>query len=170
MQYDWSEELQGYILGSFYTGYVLMHIPGGLLAQRFGGKWVLIGAQLPTALFTLLTPWVVTAGGAPGLMVLRALMGAFQGGLFPAMATVISSWVPKNERGFLTSLVLTGLPVSLFASTLILCVRRGFDLQLSFSFLVSWVRWPVVFSPAFWCITITIGTQYSTILDRLDWF
>lgn len=29
--YDWSQELQGVILSSFYWGYAITHLPGGLL-------------------------------------------------------------------------------------------------------------------------------------------
>lgn len=38
-KYDWSQTEQGWILSSFYIGYVITHIPGGLVAEKFGGKW-----------------------------------------------------------------------------------------------------------------------------------
>lgn len=56
--YVWSEALQGVILSSFFYGYVITHIPGGILAEKFGGKWCLSLGILSTAFFTLLTPWV----------------------------------------------------------------------------------------------------------------
>lgn len=31
--YEWSEGLQGIILGAFFWGYVITHIPGGILAR-----------------------------------------------------------------------------------------------------------------------------------------
>lgn len=48
VRYDWSQKEQGMILSSFYVGYILTHIPGGLMAQRFGGKYV-IGLGLSIA-------------------------------------------------------------------------------------------------------------------------
>ena len=39
--FEWSEELQGIILSSFFWGYVITHIPGGLLSEKYGGKWTL---------------------------------------------------------------------------------------------------------------------------------
>ena len=39
--YGWNLETQGYILSSFYIGYLLMQIGGGRLADTFGGKVVL---------------------------------------------------------------------------------------------------------------------------------
>lgn len=73
--FDWDEATQGIILGSFYYGYVLTHVPGGMLAERYGGKWLLGLGLLSTALCTLLTPVVVKAGGSPALIVLRIVEG-----------------------------------------------------------------------------------------------
>lgn len=55
-EFDWDEVQQGIILGSFFYGYMLTQLPGGLLAQRFGGKWPLGLGLLVTAIFALLTP------------------------------------------------------------------------------------------------------------------
>lgn len=72
--FDWSEELQGVILSSFYYGYVLSHFPGGWLAERCGGKHTLGLGVLSTALTTLLTPLAAHQG--PGyLIALRVIMG-----------------------------------------------------------------------------------------------
>lgn len=73
-QFEWSEETQGLILSAFYYGYILTHVPGGLLAQKFGGKQTLGLGILCTAVFTLLTPTVAYMGAWP-LIVLRFLMG-----------------------------------------------------------------------------------------------
>lgn len=73
--FDWDEETQGIILSSFYYGYIVTHLPGGMLAERFGGKYSLGFGVLSTAVFTLLTPWAVDIGGATGLIILRVLEG-----------------------------------------------------------------------------------------------
>ncbi len=54
--FDWDLSTQGYILASLYYGYVLTQIPGGLLAERYGGKRVMGYGILVTSVFTLLTP------------------------------------------------------------------------------------------------------------------
>lgn len=38
---DWDQSTQGYLLGSFYWGYVLSQIPAGMMADKYGGKYVL---------------------------------------------------------------------------------------------------------------------------------
>lgn len=60
--YDWSEEQQGIILGAFFWGYTLTQIPGGMLSQRYGGKYVFMLGILFSAVCSLLTPNVVRLG------------------------------------------------------------------------------------------------------------
>lgn len=50
------------VLSSFYIGYVITHIPGGILAEKFGGKYTLSLGILSTAIFTVLTPFCVKHG------------------------------------------------------------------------------------------------------------
>ena len=38
-EFDWDPETQGLILGCFFYGYAFSHVPGGVLAERYGGKW-----------------------------------------------------------------------------------------------------------------------------------
>ena len=73
--FDWDEETQGLILSSFFWGYVITHIPGGILAEKFGGKYALGLGILSTAIFTLLTPLAATYGGAGWLIAVRFLEG-----------------------------------------------------------------------------------------------
>lgn len=60
--YDWDERLQGIILSAFYFGYVITQVPGGYLADKFGGKHVLGLGVLFTCALSLLTPNVVEGG------------------------------------------------------------------------------------------------------------
>ncbi|XP_016964204.1 putative inorganic phosphate cotransporter [Drosophila biarmipes] len=106
--YEWSEELQGLILSSFYIGYIVTHIPGGLLAEKFGGKWTLGLGILSTAVFTMLTPLAIEKGDSDWLIVTRVLMGLGEGTTFPALSVLLAAWVPANERGKLGALVLGG--------------------------------------------------------------
>lgn len=107
-EFEWNEELQGLILSAFYWGYVITHLPGGYLAERFGGKYTLSLGILSTAIFTLLTPVVVEAGGPTWLIVLRVLQGLGEGTTFPALSALLAMWIPLNERSKLGSLVFGG--------------------------------------------------------------
>ncbi|XP_018804536.1 PREDICTED: putative inorganic phosphate cotransporter [Bactrocera latifrons] len=132
-EYEWSEELQGYILSSFYIGYILTHIPGGLLAEKFGGKWTLSLGILSTAFFTVITPLAIIHGGATWLIVVRILMGIGEGTTFPALSVLLAQWVPIKERGKLGALVLGGGQVGTILGNLLSGI------------LLDAYDWPVVF-------------------------
>ena len=51
-------------MGAFFWGYVLTQIPGGVLAERFGGKLVFGLGILVTSVFTILTPLAARGGYA----------------------------------------------------------------------------------------------------------
>ena len=53
---DWDSFKQSIILGSFFYGYIVTQIPGGILAKRYGGKLLYGLGGLCTSIFTLLTP------------------------------------------------------------------------------------------------------------------
>ncbi len=52
----WDKEIQGHVLGAFFYGYLVSQVPGGMLAERFGGKWVFAAFTAVSTLATLLTP------------------------------------------------------------------------------------------------------------------
>lgn len=54
---------------------MLTHLPGGLLAEKFGGKWTVGLGLLLTSVATILTPWAVSIGGAIGLFIIRVIEG-----------------------------------------------------------------------------------------------
>uniref|UniRef100_A0A6B2ED52 Putative permease of the major facilitator superfamily protein n=1 Tax=Phlebotomus kandelakii TaxID=1109342 RepID=A0A6B2ED52_9DIPT len=107
-EFEWSEELQGLILSAFYWGYVVTHLPGGLLAEKFGGKWTLALGIFSTAIFTLVTPVTIEWGGSTALIVLRFLEGLGEGTTFPALSALLAQWIPLSERSKLGSLVFGG--------------------------------------------------------------
>lgn len=96
------------MLSAFFIGYVITHLPGGILAEKFGGKWTLGLGILSTALFTLATPVAVVYGGPYALIVLRVLMGLGEGTTFPALSALLASWIPITERSKIGSFVFGG--------------------------------------------------------------
>ena len=55
-EFNWSNELQGYILGAFFYGYMSTQILGGRLAERYGTKWLFGGSILISSVLSLFTP------------------------------------------------------------------------------------------------------------------
>lgn len=105
--YDWDVNTQGWILGSFFYGYIVTQIPGGFLAGRLGPKWLMGFGILGTAVFTLLTP-VAADLGASYLIAVRVLEGIGEGVTFPAMYTMWAAWAPPLERSRLLTISYIG--------------------------------------------------------------
>lgn len=114
-EFDWDEETQGIILAAFYWGYIITHIPGGILAQKFGGKHTLGIGIFSTALFTIATPYVAHKGVIP-LIILRFFMGFGEGTTFPALSTLLAQWAPPFERSKMAALVFAGVQIGTVVS------------------------------------------------------
>ncbi|XP_036402681.1 sialin [Megalops cyprinoides] len=105
--YDWDSKTQGWILGSFFYGYILTQIPGGYLARIYGAKWLLGIGILGTVIFTLVTPLAADMG-AGYLIAVRVLEGIGEGVTFPAMHSMWASWAPPLERSRLLTISYAG--------------------------------------------------------------
>lgn len=72
----YSQTTQNKIKTSFFWGYIITQVPGGILSDKFGGKFILaIGLLLSSAL-TLAIPSV--AGRIYWLLTLRVIIGCGQ--------------------------------------------------------------------------------------------
>jgi len=107
-EFSWDSKTQGLILGCFFWGYIVTQLPGGLLAERFGGKYVFGLGVFFTGFFSLLMPiaarWNLTA-----FIVVRVLTGAAEGITIPSLNVMLSRWVPYSERSTIGAFVLAGM-------------------------------------------------------------
>ena len=106
--FHWSSTTVGLIQSAFFWGYVLTQLPGGYLADRFGGRSVLAAGVIAWSAMTYLTP-VASSFGLPSLLLARVLLGVGEGVAMPAMNNLISQWVPDRERSRSLSLIYSGM-------------------------------------------------------------
>ena len=66
--------VSGFVLGSFYYGYMILQIPGGYFALKFGGTRIFGWGILAASLLTIITPPVARAS-VWALVTLRILEG-----------------------------------------------------------------------------------------------
>ena len=92
----------GVALGAFYLTYALCQIPGGWLAQRWGGRRAL---TIYAAGWSLAMALTAAAASLPVLVGARGLMGAFQAGIFPCSTMILASWYPATRRGFTSAML-----------------------------------------------------------------
>ena len=128
-KFDWSETVQGHILGSYYYGYILTNINGGQLADKFGPRWMCGIITLISSLLTLLTPMIARLD-VTTLILLRIGTGLCQGVLTPAIYSLLAFWIPRNERALVLALIQVGGYAGAVITTIlsgILCSTIGWQ-------------------------------------------
>eukprot|EP00210_Caulerpa_lentillifera_P009228 g8797.t1 len=131
-QYGWDSQIKGIVQSSFFWGYLLTQVLGGIWADKFGGKRVLSFGVIWWSLATAMTP-IAANLGLPVLLAARACMGIGEGVAMPAMNNLLAKWVPMKERSRSLALVYSGMFV-------------GSILGLAVSpHMIQFMKWPSVF-------------------------
>ncbi|OMP00414.1 Major facilitator superfamily [Corchorus olitorius] len=107
-EFNWNSATVGLIQSSFFWGYLLTQILGGIWADKIGGKLVLGFGVVWWSIATVLTP-IAARIGLPFLLVMRAFMGIGEGVAMPAMNNLLSKWIPVSERSRSLALVYSGM-------------------------------------------------------------
>jgi len=107
-EFSWDNHTKGLILGCFFWGYIVTQIPGGSLAERYGGKYVFGLGVFFTGFFSIFMP--IAARSSPSaLIALRVLTGAAEGVTIPSLHAMMPRWIPFNERSTLGAFILAGM-------------------------------------------------------------
>lgn len=154
--YGWNQKTQGIILGSFFWTYTIFQVPSGVLAEFFGGKWMVSIALISSVILNLLTP--VIAESLVLFVGSRMLLGMLQAGVFSGSFAILTDWVPSFER----SLSYSMLRVGAIIGTVCINVLSGY--------LIDAVGWPSVFYvPSFITIAFTV-VYFVTLKNRPNEF
>jgi ACS family tartrate transporter-like MFS transporter len=126
-----TSEVFGLAAGIFFIGYALFEVPSNLMLQRVGAnKW--IGALvLSWGAATVLQAF---ASSATMVVVLRFLLGVFEGGYLPGMLYVLTRWLPAAQRGRAVTITTVAVPVA----AIIGGPLAGSLLQLNAAGLAGW--------------------------------
>jgi len=131
-QFAWTETTKGFVLSSFFIGYMLLQVVSGTLANKYGGKLVLGIAVLWWSLFTVLTPPAASLS-LPALIGARIALGLGEAAVFPASVNMVGRWVPPAYHT---------RAVALFTSAL--SIGTVVSLPVT-GWLVREYRWPMPF-------------------------
>ncbi|CAG8734944.1 16277_t:CDS:2 [Cetraspora pellucida] len=130
LEFDWSSTTQGFVLSSFFVGYLSTQIIGGVLSDRFGGKWVLSIAAALWTIFTFLTP-IAAKYNLPCLILCRIFLGIGEGACLPCIHSLIAVWFPPEERsravGAITASGFIGIVVAMPISSLLIASSLGWE-------------------------------------------
>ena len=96
-----------------------LQVPGGWLADRFGGKWLFGGCVLLSSVITVLSPAAAEIH-IDVFITLRVLSGLGEGVMLPAAQAMIVRWSAPKYRSLIVSIIYagrsTGLIVGMFLS------------------------------------------------------
>lgn len=96
-EFEWNSTITSWILGSFYSMYVVSQVVGGIATQHFGTKKVFGWSQFATALGSLCIPWAASTHWSL-LILVRSVQGFASGLTWPSMYQIVPSWIPQAER------------------------------------------------------------------------
>ena len=144
----WGVRSLGLVQSSFLWGYTLTPLIGGVAADRYGGKAVLLGGILLWSLATACTPFAASHS-LPALLMVRAAMGLGEGVALPCMNNLMARWVPNRERSRAVAACMGGFQsgsmVGLLAAPAMLATSAGVATPfLVFGF--AGVAWGVVWA------------------------
>ncbi|XP_046580035.1 uncharacterized transporter slc-17.2-like [Haliotis rubra] len=127
-EFFWSKSEQAGILSASFYGYMVTQIPAGILAGRYGGKYVMLIGMLIGSISSLLLP-IGARTSIYLVYVLRVILGASQGVYFPTMHCMWGIWAPPLERTKLLAICYSGTKIgsiAAFSLSGVLC-EYGFD-------------------------------------------
>ncbi|KRT86300.1 membrane transporter [Oryctes borbonicus] len=144
-QFIWETDLQGYILSSFFYGYVITQIPFGIMAKKYGNIYFLGVGMLINSVFAFLVP-ISAEWGVGWLIAVRFIQGLGEGPIVPCTHSLLAKWIPPNERSRMGAFVYAGAQFGTVIS-----------MPLSGVLSASSARWPSVFYVfgaigTVWCI------------------
>ncbi|XP_021945378.1 sialin isoform X2 [Folsomia candida] len=143
-EFEWSRDTLGWILASFYYGFVISQIPGGWCADRFGSKGALIWSGGLLSVLTMLIP-PASYLGPEYLVGLRFISGIANGASMPAISSLSSRWFADVERGFMLGIAYAGFGTA---------TAMAYPIS---AFFCEYAGWPQLFYFAgsiglFWCV------------------
>lgn len=95
----------GYIFSAFGWTYAFLQIPGGLIADRYGPRFLYAFCLIAWSLATVAQGFV---SGFLSLFILRLAIGAFEAPSYPMNNRIVTSWFPDNERASAIAMYVSG--------------------------------------------------------------
>ncbi|XP_026321197.1 uncharacterized transporter slc-17.2-like isoform X3 [Hyposmocoma kahamanoa] len=105
--FDWSSEQQALILGAYFWCYPVTSLVGGMAAERWGPRYVVLITSFASAVLTMLSPPAAKLHYI-ALVVTRFLLGFAGGFIYPSLHVLVARWAPPAEKGKFVSAMMGG--------------------------------------------------------------
>ena len=128
-----SDRVYGLGVGAFYLSYILLEIPGAIIAQRWSPQKWIARIMISWGVVTSLTGFIQNTGQ---FYTARFLLGAAEASFVPAMLVYLTRWFSLRDRSRAIACLFAALPVaSLIGSPL-----AGMLLGVQWAGFAGW-RW-----------------------------
>src|SRR5215470_2151642 len=104
-----SEGAIGFGAGLFFVGYVLLEIPGALIAERWSARRWIARIMISWGVLTVLMAFIHTARQ---FYLVRFLVGAAEAGFFPAVIVYLTRWFRAVDRAKAVAGFYAAMPLS----------------------------------------------------------
>jgi len=104
-----SNAVFGFGSGIFFLGYLVLEIPGAILAERWSARKWIARILISWGAFATLTGAIQTAHQFYGA---RFLLGLAEAGFFPAVLVYVSHWYRQEDRAKAVAFFMVGIPFS----------------------------------------------------------
>ncbi|EFO87962.1 hypothetical protein CRE_05718 [Caenorhabditis remanei] len=116
----WSVSWQGYIVSAAFLGGFLFSYPAGFLVDRFSARHILSASVLMLTISSILMPFLATYFGEGGAFASRFVMGISETMLIPSLNSMVTKWIPVNEKSLAASVFTSGNQLSgMFGNVLV---------------------------------------------------
>ena len=134
-EFNWSEKLQGVVLGSQFYLYIVGPTVAGAITDHLGAKWINLAGALVPCLLSLLTPVGVRGGGVGVLIAIRTIDGLFHSCVYASLFSLYIRWFSDPaERAIANGATFFGG-----------CLGSTVMYSLAGWACGTWVGWPLVY-------------------------
>ncbi len=104
-----NDKVVGLGAGMFFIGYLVLEIPGALIAERWSARRWIARIMISWGMITALMAFIHTARE---FYLVRFLVGAAEAGFFPAVIVYLSHWFRYRDRSKATAVFYAASPLS----------------------------------------------------------
>ncbi|GGE27908.1 MFS transporter [Pullulanibacillus camelliae] len=120
----------GLAAGIFFWGFMILQVPGGFWAQKFGTKKLISVCLFIWGILSISTGYV---NNLTELLIVRFLLGTIEGVIWPSAMVLLGNWFPQKERTRANAFFMMGAPIS----SIIMAPLSGI--------ILDWVGWREMF-------------------------
>lgn len=132
-----TEDKMGIIFSTFFLGYTLLQIPGGILGEKIGVTKVIKICFLLLAVISLITGYI---SSFIVFMIFRTLSGAVEGIYYGPQFAYSSSVIDKKNKVFATTIINSGMSLGIILGTYLptyLIIKNGYSYKMLFYILTT---------------------------------